>query len=229
MFELELAAGDREAAEAWWRRAEAVTPIWSERSIAGRPAWQDRRGVALSEVGHHLIAQTSTTTRRRGAELLVEALAWVEPQLQRDLATATKRDHRGFVYRTVYGNGLAAEWAGDLPRAHALHLRARDVYRTLVTDVGSTTELDDAIARTAPRPPESPSSPAGALVELLVAGERMRLATSDPTPRLLDDLSRCLEARPTVAQLVELLVEHPDVDELFASDDDLERLLAEFV
>ena len=68
---------------------------------------------------------------------------------------------------------------------------------------------------------------ATALVGLLVQAGRIRLNADLPTPRLLEDVSRCLAKQPTAENLSELLVDHPDVNELFASEDDLERFLEE--
>ena len=159
-----------------------------------------------------------------GAELLDEALEWVEPRLIEDLTKARKADCRGFVYRTLYGNGLAAEMSADREKAHAFYTRSRDVYLALVT----TWILDDAMARTVRERARAEKHPeATALVGLLVQAGRIRLNADLPTPRLLEDVSRCLAKQPTAENLSELLVDHPDVDELFASDDDLERLLEE--
>jgi len=227
MFELELIDGNREAAEALWKRCESLAPLWPEpnaRHIYERPDWRDRRGIALTEAGHHLLGRERDEARRRGAALLDEALEWVEPRLIEDLSKARKADRRGFVYRTLYGNGLAAEMSGAREKAHAFYTRSRDVYLALVT----TWILDDAMARTVRERARAEKHPeATALVGLLVQAGRIRLNADLPTPRLLEDVSRCLAKQPTAENLSELLVDHPDVDELFASDDDLERLLEE--
>jgi hypothetical protein len=68
---------------------------------------------------------------------------------------------------------------------------------------------------------------AAKLIELLVANALIRLRASGPPPPLLKDLTRLISHSASPKDLSEFLVEHPAVDELFATDEELERLLSQ--
>jgi hypothetical protein len=65
---------------------------------------------------------------------------------------------------------------------------------------------------------------AAQLVELLVEANLLRLRDVS-TRGLLEDLTRCLFASASVSEISELLVDHPAVDELYASDEELQKAL----
>ena len=229
LFELELIDGNRAAADASWRRCQSLAPLWPSphaRSIYKAPDWNDRRGIALTQAGSHCLESGPAAVQSRGTELLAEALEWIEPRLSQDLCSAAKVDARGFVYSTIYWNGRAADMSGDRERAHELYTRARNVYTALVTSASSTSLLDDAVERTSSARRQSDECPAAVrLLRLMMKAERVRLIADAPTERLIEDLERCLVGQPTVETVCEVLLEHPDVEELFASNDELERLL----
>ncbi len=217
-YELALVRGDQARADRAWARGvqtDDQTTAPRARHLFERVTWDDRRALHLTLAARH---------GAPGREVLLdEAIALIEPRLERDLVEAGYGDGRGFVWETYLERGLAAEAVGDRPAMKTHLARAQHVYQTLVSRMLPSI-LEDALRRAEHEPvaPGSAAAQVAALLDFLVEREAIALEPGAD----LTSLGRSLGGVTTASAIVTALMKSPAVAEVFADDDELAAMIS---